>query len=107
MGIHDEFFLEMSDRNPNLLVPWWLMSVWAYENADPILSDAVFDVLVTRLGSQWDSVEHTHKHLLDRDAIKGRMGLKGECPNIIIGSAMMLQNYGTGMLTGGTTKPVT
>lgn len=103
MGIHDTFFLEKSQESPNILVPWWLMAVWAYENDDPILSDAVFDVLVARLGSQWDSIVHPHRYLLDRKAIKGRMGLKGEFPSIAISAAMRLQQYSIGHLA----EPVT
>ena len=49
---------------PNLLVPWLLMGAWAYDQGDPILSDAAYDELARTLAAQWGHVTHQHKHLI-------------------------------------------
>ena len=56
--------LEITSKNPNMLVPWYLMAAWAYyEDDNPILSDSVFDDLAKTMHKKWDEVEHFHKHL--------------------------------------------
>lgn len=50
--------------NRNLMVPWLLMGAYAYDQGDPIMSDAFYDGLARRLASEWDKVEHIHKHLI-------------------------------------------
>lgn len=53
---------------PNLIVPWLLMAGYAYHHLDaPILSDGYWDELCHLALTQWDSIEHRHKHLVGID----------------------------------------
>ena len=69
--------------NWNLLVPWYLMSSYAYyEKDDPFLSDQCYDWICQQLDERWDAVEHMHKHIVDRAALKAGTGfqLAGKLP---------------------------
>ena len=80
----DQYAIELFDKNPNMLVPWYLMASYAYyRDDDPILSDGVYDQMSKDLISQWDSIEHYHKHLLDRDSLIAGSYL-GEYPTIVV-----------------------
>ena len=47
--------LEITSKNPNMLVPWYLMAAWAYyEDDNPILSDSVFDDLAKTMHKKWE-----------------------------------------------------
>lgn len=89
--IHDAYCRGVVDGNPSKLVAWWIMAAWAYEVASaPILSDAAFDRLAVELDEKWDSVEHPHKALLDRSALKSALGMRGAWPRIAISAATTL-----------------
>ncbi len=61
--------------NPNMLVPWYLMASYMYyEKDDPFLTDECFDWLCKELDEKWDEVDHWHKDLVDRDALKAGTG---------------------------------
>ncbi len=79
--------------NPNMLVPWWLMACYAYYVEDePILSDAAFDKLCSRLKALWDTVDHFHKGLIDGDALQTGGYLKKEdYPARIVGAVAALK----------------
>lgn len=52
------------------LVPWFLMCGYAYEVLDrPLVSDATWDLLCRTLDRMWDSYEHRHKHLVERESL--------------------------------------
>lgn len=54
----------------------YLMSCYAYEElAAPFLSDADFDALGRYIEQNWDSIEHRHKHLIDRDSCAFTSGI--------------------------------
>jgi NAD-dependent DNA ligase len=61
-----------------------------YRDDDPILSDGVYDQMSKDLISQWDSIEHYHKHLLDRDSLIAGSYL-GEYPSIVVDSLKQLR----------------
>jgi hypothetical protein len=85
----DKYVLGLVTKNPNLLVPHFLIHSYLYYVADaPIIEDATFDVLVKRLGEEWEAVEHPHKHLIDRDLLK--TGFYLEYPGIVRGAAEWL-----------------
>lgn len=56
--------------NPNMLVPWFLMAAYAYEELDdPFLTDGGWEWVCGELYAKWDAIEHRHKHLIDRAAL--------------------------------------
>jgi hypothetical protein len=79
-------------RNPNCIVAWWIMACWAYEDGNPIVSDGCFDAIAGKLAADWDEIHHRHKTLLDRGAIKGRLGMTGSWPGIAVSAARHLQS---------------
>lgn len=55
----------------NSLIPYYLMASYAYYHRDtPFLDDATFDQLCKDLDAEFDGLDHMHKHLVDRDALK-------------------------------------
>ena len=67
------------------------MAAYAYYvEDDPILSDAVYDRLVTKIINNWDAIEHHHKHLLDFDQLKAGTYL-GEYPSRVKGAVKELR----------------
>ena len=67
----DNLCLRLTSGNKNLLVPWFLLSCFAYyENDRPLLSDAAFDDLTKRLAASFQDIEHIHKSLIDQSDFK-------------------------------------
>jgi hypothetical protein len=90
---HDEAFKAATEKNRNMMVPWYLMAAWAYYCADePIITDGSFDFLCFRLDIEWGQIEHWHKHLVDREQLQAGTCLKaeGDYPEIIKGAARSL-----------------
>lgn len=70
----------------NMLVPWWLMASHAYYDLDdPFLTDECYDWMCREIDARWDTVEHDHKHLIDRAALRSGTGyqLAGKMPTRI------------------------
>jgi NAD-dependent DNA ligase len=82
----DKDCFDSVDSSINMLVPWYLMSAYAYYvEDDPILSDAAYDNVVKKLLAHWDEVEHHHKHLLTKESLEAGTFL-GEYPSIVRGA---------------------
>jgi hypothetical protein len=84
-------------KNPNMLVPWWLLGAYTYDRLDdPLISDALFDEIAVRLDKEWDTIKHRHKKLLNRKMLKSALALKGgKWPLCVRGAAHKLLNEGT------------
>jgi len=66
----DDEAMEKISKLHDLIVPWYLISCYAYYHlGTAILSDAFFDALALQLHESYDSLDHPHKHLIDRDSI--------------------------------------
>lgn len=58
-----------------MLVPYYLMhSYLYYVMNDPIIEDIEYDELCRELKEKWDSVEHYHKHLIDKQSLGAGTG---------------------------------
>jgi len=80
--LDDECF-DLVTQNKNLLVPWYLLASYAYyKEDDPILSDKMYDHMAYQLLTEWDEIEHRHKELIDKDALRAGSFL-GEYPTIV------------------------
>ena len=79
------------DNNINMLVPWYLMSAYAYyKEDDPILSDAVFDRMAKRIYQHWDEIDHFHKDYLTKEDLHAGTYL-GEYPSRVEGALKSLR----------------
>jgi len=81
--------MELNNISINRLVPIYLMSSYLYYEHDKnVLDDTQFDYLCKKLYDNWDSVEHMHKHLIDKDNLKAGSGYGITYTNMIMSSAM-------------------
>ena len=64
-------------RNPDMLVPWYLMTSYLYYKMDEsVISDEEYDWICKELDKKWDEVEHQHKYFVDRDALSAGTGFQ-------------------------------
>jgi len=81
--------MELHNVSLNRLVPIYLMSSYLYYECDKnVLDDTQFDYLCKKLYDNWDSVEHMHKHLIDKDNLKAGSGYGITYTNMIMSSAL-------------------
>jgi len=81
--------MELHNISINRLVPIYLMSSYLYYEHDKnVIDDTQFDYLCKKLYDNWDSVEHMHKHLLDKDNLKAGSGYGITYTNLIMSSAL-------------------
>lgn len=80
-------------KNNNMLVPYYLiLSYIYYEQDDSIVSDSFYDETCAALRLHWHSVEHRHKHLIDKASLKTGSGyyLHRKFPGIVKGAGNAL-----------------
>ena len=81
--------MELHNVSLNRLVPIYLMSSYLYYEHDKnVIDDIQFDYLCKKLYDNWDSVEHMHKHLIDKDNLKAGSGYGITYTNLIMSSAL-------------------
>lgn len=91
----DAHVLRLVTAKPNLLVPHFILhSYLYYEKDSPVIRDETFDEIVRLLDEKWDTVEHPHKHLIDRSLLK--TGFYLQYPEIVKGAAEELTKELTG-----------
>lgn len=88
----DKEMVDVTDRNVNMTVPWFLMAAYAYYvQDDPILSDASYDRLCRKMITYWDEIEHMHKHLISKNDLEAGTYL-GEYPSRVEGAIKSLKS---------------
>lgn len=96
----DDLCLDATQRNPNLIVPWLLISSYLYYHCDfSILTDTLFDDLCGLLLKRWDSFTHRHMHLITNDDLEAGSLFaltESDYPAIVRNSALqlVLDHYG-------------
>lgn len=94
------------EDHPNLLVAYFLIASYLYYVRDvSIISDGLFDEICETLTLHWDDVEHPHKHIIDREALKAGSGYyitHDKYPGMTRASACALVNsqWGTHLRAG-------
>ena len=70
-------------------VSYYLMSSYLYYRKDKsVLSDTDFDVLCSRILSEWKSIQHPHKKLVKRSALEAGTGYSiKRYPTIVMSAA--------------------
>jgi len=67
--------IKYTPANPNVLVAWYLMASYLYYREDTnILSDTLYDKICVQLLDKWDTIEHQHKFLVDKEQLKAGTG---------------------------------
>ena len=80
------------EKNPNMLVPYYLMfSYLYYEKNISLIEDTEFDKLCQTLLEKYDNVELMHKHLVSKEALTAGTGYDIVYTNMIKDSAMKLK----------------
>lgn len=77
----EKALFDVTDKNNNMLIPWYLMAAYAYYvEDDPILTDTTFDKLAKKILDNWETIEHYHKHFLTKDMLEAGTYI-GEYPS--------------------------
>lgn len=84
----------MLAESPNSYVPYYLMASYLYYEWDiSLISDGLYDEICKYLDANWDKIEHWHKHLVDREALRAGTGFQidfSNLPSRITGAATHL-----------------
>lgn len=88
----EKYFSDKITKNPNMMVPYYLMASYAYYVEDnPIISDSFFDCIAKDFSKKYDMIEHTHKHLITKDMLEAGTYI-GEYPPIIKGAVKSVRS---------------
>lgn len=92
MGVAAEsYVLGLIASNRNLLVPFYLSLSWLYYEKDEIIvCDDTYGIICDRLYAEWDQIEHWHKHLVEREALKAGTGYHLKYPDRVAHAAWAL-----------------
>ena len=83
------------DKNPNMLIPYYLMfSYLYYEKNISLIDDGEFDQMCKTLYDKYDELEHMHKHLVSKDDLTAGTGYGINYTEMIKSSAMALERVG-------------
>ena len=78
-------------KNPNMLVPYYLMYSYAYyKENESLVDDTEYDQICRELIEKWDTITHWHKPLLDLESLKAGTGYDIKYPPRVVGAALSL-----------------
>ena len=84
-------------KNPNMLVPYYLMYSYAYyKENESLITDSEYDQICQDLITNWDNITHWHKPLLSLESLKAGTGYDiAKYPNRVVSAAIALikENY--------------
>ena len=80
------------DKNPNMLIPYYLMlSYLYYEKNITLIDDTEFDQMCKTLLEKLDGLTHMHKHLVKKENLTAGTGYDIKYTNLIKDSALKLK----------------
>lgn len=89
----DTYAQKIIDQNPNMMVPWYLISAYAYYVEDqPLVTDKFFDQLAVDLAFNYVFVQHVHKSYITMDMLKAGTYI-GNYPSIVAGAVSDLREH--------------
>ena len=79
-------------KNPNMLVPYYLMYSYAYyKENESLITDSEYDQICRDLITNWDNITHWHKPLLNLESLKAGTGYDiAKYPNRVVSAALSL-----------------
>ena len=76
-----------------MLVPYYLMySYLYYKENESLVDDTEYDQICKDMLTEWNSIEHFHKHLISKDALDAGTGYDIVYPQRVINAARALLN---------------
>lgn len=91
--------MDLINLKPSSLVNLYLMSSYLYYilSQSGLLTDDEYDLCCKLLDEHWDSIEHQHKHIIDRASLSATTGftLKESDYPLIVKHAARLANNST------------
>ena len=79
------------DKNPNMLIPYYLMLSYLYYEKDiTLIDDTEFDQMCKTLLDKLDGLTHMHKHLVKKESLTAGTGYDIVYTEMIKNSAMKL-----------------
>lgn len=88
-------------KNPYLCVSWYMIcSFLYYKHDESILTDGEYDEICKIILKHYNTIEHTHKHLIDKDSLQAGSGYDIDVyPWRVRGAAIhALRQYNNGTL---------
>ena len=78
-------------KNPNMLVPYYLMYSYAYyKENESLITDSEYDQICQDLITNWNDITHWHKPLLNLESLKAGTGYDIKYPNRVVAAAIAL-----------------
>lgn len=75
----------------NMTVPLYLAASYLYYERDvSLMRDSDFDGMCREMHDRWDDIEHQHKHLVSREALRAGTGFGIKHPARVINAATLL-----------------
>ena len=78
-------------KNPNMLVPYYLMFSYAYyKENESLITDSEYDQICQDLITNWNDIKHWHKSLLNLESLKAGTGYDIKYPPRVVAAALSL-----------------
>ena len=78
-------------KNPNMLVPYYLMYSYAYyKENESLVDDTEYDQICQDLITNWDNITHWHKPLPSLESLKAGTGYDIKYPERVVNAAREL-----------------
>jgi NAD-dependent DNA ligase len=72
---YDSEARESFKKSPNTTISWYLAASYAYYTRyESLLSDETYDKMCKYMLDNYEKLEHTHKHLVDKEALRAGTG---------------------------------
>lgn len=76
---YDEKCREDFKSNPSSCIAWYLMASYAYyKENESLLSDSTFDKMCLYILTNWTTLEHRYKHLVNKESLTAGTGFDVE-----------------------------
>ena len=80
--------MKLEELSPNRCVAFYMMSAYLYYEKDKqVLTDSMFDNICKKILKTWDTIDHPHKELIDKESLEAGTGYYIKYTNMIKGAA--------------------
>ena len=76
--------MKLEELSPNRCVAFYMMSSYLYYEKDKqVLTDSMFDNICKKILKTWDTIDHPHKELIDKESLEAGTGYYIKYTNMI------------------------